>query len=83
VGGDRTSQEARGQSDPLLSKTAEIVAKETGVSPSTVKRTGKFAAQKGIIGFRKWQEMAVPIFNGSLMAGSSLPCHQLLLSYRP
>jgi len=41
-GGDRKSEESRGQSDPL--KTAEVLAQQHGVSPATVKRAGQYAA---------------------------------------
>lgn len=39
-GGDRKSKD---QNDPLIESTAEIVAKETGVSAPTIKRDGKYA----------------------------------------
>jgi len=43
VGGDRGNQHTpKDQIDPLPT-TAEIVAKETGVSPATIKRDAKFA----------------------------------------
>jgi len=55
VGGDRGNQHTNlpgGQNGPLP-KTAETVAKETGVSPNTVKRDGKFAEAVEYMGIEK------------------------------
>jgi hypothetical protein len=43
-GGDRKREESRGQNDPLMQqRTAEVIAKETGVSPRTIKRDAAYA----------------------------------------
>lgn len=42
-GGDRKSEESKGQNEPLMKSTAAQIAEEVGVSESTVKRAEKFS----------------------------------------
>lgn len=50
-GGDRKSEESKVQNEPLMKSTASQIAKEVGVSESTVKRAEKFS--KGIDAIEK------------------------------
>lgn len=63
-GGDRKSEESKVQNEPLMKSTAAQIAKEVGVSESTVKRAEKFS--KGIDAIQEVSpEAATKILNGS------------------